>query len=688
MAEDQGGLRRDNVGDSTPWTKLFGAFKVAIDPKKLLLAAVGILLMSLGWALLSAFFFYFRSTPPAAYADSDEGFRALKDDRRVWNLFYEMAGPVPSSLKEAKDNKLVVDAVDLANDYEEFHAIEKAIDHLKKERDNPKTLITMGESGTRDVSLMLGGTTRVRVTSNRKEEIAAIVKAIDQKQLRINDLRIRDPKEQALQVRGYTVSADEDELRRAQDYILGVRAEQLKEIKNESVRAKALLLLDGPAGAKPAGRLRTLPWFEDRGPNQFLLVTGKIESASADGSIRHVPWERGQFAAWFVDDQVPVLLEPLVKFLRPVIYLFDPSAGFWTRVYLVFVIVWSLAVWAVFGGAITRIAVVQVARPTERVGLMEALRFAWSRKKSLISAPLFPLVFIGILTLLLLIFGLIEIWTFFVGDIIIAGLGWPIVLIFGLIMAVTLVGLVGYPLMYATISAEGSDSFDAISRSYSYVYQAPWNYLWYSAVALVYGAVLVFFVGMMGSLMVYLGKWGVSQAAGTYPSRDPAYLCVYAPTSFGWRDLLLHKSNYVTTDAVLNNSGEVVPQRSLNNKHMEEFNWHNQIGAVLVSFWLYLFFLMIVGFGYSYFWTASSIIYLLMRRRVDDTEYDEIYSENEDLDEPYPMPPMPEKEKTEPEGAPLTMVESPTLRGPESAPPPATSGPDGEPKPPTGGGPS
>ncbi len=61
----------------------------------------------------------------------------------------------------------------------------------------------------------------------------------------------------------------------------------------------------------------------------------------------------------------------------------------------------------------------------------------------------------------------------------------------------------------------------------------------------------------------------------------------------------------------------------------------NYIGAVLVSVWLYLLFLLIVGFGYSYFWTASSIIYLLMRHKVDDTDFDEVHLEEEPTEEPF-----------------------------------------------------
>ena len=41
MAEDLDRSRNDNVGKA-PWLKIFAGFKLALDPKKLLLAAVGI----------------------------------------------------------------------------------------------------------------------------------------------------------------------------------------------------------------------------------------------------------------------------------------------------------------------------------------------------------------------------------------------------------------------------------------------------------------------------------------------------------------------------------------------------------------------------------------------------------------------------------------------------------------------
>lgn len=40
-----------------PWTEIFRCFQVALDPRKLLVAAAGILTMSVGWFILSAVFY-------------------------------------------------------------------------------------------------------------------------------------------------------------------------------------------------------------------------------------------------------------------------------------------------------------------------------------------------------------------------------------------------------------------------------------------------------------------------------------------------------------------------------------------------------------------------------------------------------------------------------------------------------
>ncbi len=415
------------------------------------------------------------------------------------------------------------------------------------------------------------------------------------------------------------------------------------------------------------------PWKEDRGPNPYLLVTGQAG----------IPWEAGRFWDWFARDQFLVMIEPLVKFVQPIVYFFSPRSTFSTSLYFLCVMLWTLATWALFGGAITRIAAVQIARG-EKIGLREAMRFTLKRLLSYLMAPLFPLAFVFVILVFMAIFGIIHMIPVF-GDIAWDGLLWWLMLICGLVMAVTLVGLVGWPLMSATISTEGTDSWEAVSRSYSYVYQRPWHYIWYSLVAIAYGAVLVFFVGFMGSLMVYLAKWGVSQTPFvTKADREPAFLFVYAPTSFGWRTLLLegttvHGEKLVDNGEINDNAyadylGNPRPDgKTYEGTDNNPLRWWNKWGAVLVAIWLGIVFLLLLGFGYSYFWGASTIIYLLMRRHVDAAELDEVYLEEDEQEGPYgghftpPVPAAPSAVKP----PSMTMVEAPTLRTPAAAPPPA-----------------
>lgn len=404
--------------------------------------------------------------------------------------------------------------------------------------------------------------------------------------------------------------------------------------------------LAGPAtDTRPNGVFRRAPWNDDRGRNPFLVVAGLFS-----GQMLYQP---GQFWDWALNEQMPVLLEPLVRFLRPVLAILNPNADFFTRVYLLFVIAWTVAVWAFFGGAITRIAVLQIAGKDPPT-LVESMRFVAGKYVHYFAAPLVPVLFIAGIAIITILFGLIHLIPF-VGDLV-DGILWPIPLLMGFAQALLLVGLVGYPLMFPTISAEGSDTFDALSRSYNYVYQSPWRYIWSCLVAVAYGMVVVFFVAFMGSLVVFLTKWSLSQTPGTnyFANRRVDYLFSYAPTTYQWRDILLEQPD-LRTNMPIETRVAFLDQN---------FGWWNYISARLVQFWLILLVMLIVGYGYSYFFTAGTVIYLLMRQSVDDTEFDEVYAEEDLADEPL-LPPPPPPTTT---GPPVQMVDAPTLRVP-SAPP-------------------
>lgn len=654
--------------DASRWpiTKIFSAFRIALDIKKLALAAVGIFATWLGWWLLCVIFY----TPKAPqwndyvseYKTPEQAWTAFRRDRGRWNLLHLLAGPVTGA-----SSSLVVDAGDVAQNPREF----EELDGVQKGR-QPVTF------NLEEMNLILDGTTPFKFElANPADPTTPDAEAANRAQLArlkaseplpFSSVTVHD-KAPHVTVAGVVLKIDDfTRLSGLRKGLIPVSA------LSAGARDRFDRTLARPL-VKPSGKFRVSPWHENRGPNPYLLVMGAVHGADMPFSR-----ERGGVLGWFIHDEVPVLFEPILKFLSPVYYLFLPEAAGWRNwPLLVLIILWFLAVWGYIGGVICRLAAVQFAR-NEKIPIFEGVAFVNQRLRHFFLAPLFPLILLLVLSGILGLFGLVTGWTFFFGDIVVAGLLWPIVVVLGLVMAVLLVGLFAWPLMYPTIAVEGSDSFDALSRSYSYLYQAPWQFLGYIVSALLYGAALIFFVGFMASLTVYLGKWGFSTAPGLTsdePGRDrsPAYLFVHAPTSFGWRDLMLQDSPWAQRVPTVSTGRGAAPAHFvLKDEYRNEISWSNSVGAWLVGMWLGLLFLLVVGFGYSYFWTASTIIYFLMRKKVDDTDFDEIYLDEDEI--PPPPPPSTPRDTAAPKPGTvsLSVVEPPPpVSAPPATPPPPSS---------------
>lgn len=260
----------------------------------------------------------------------------------------------------------------------------------------------------------------------------------------------------------------------------------------------------------------------------------------------------------------------------------------------------SVAVWAFFGAAICRIAAVQLAAE-EQVGLGAALRYACRKWPAYFAAPLFPVGGALLAAIPVLVLG----WLMNV-SLLFGGLLWPLALVAGLLMAVLLLGvLFGWPLMWATISTEGTDSFDALSRSYAYTFQRPLNYLFYAFVAGVIGWLGWIFVQNFAAGVIWMGYWAAGWGCGS------------------------DNINLIMNGTELEGLGGV--------------------GAVLIRFWAGCVKLLAVGFLFSYFWSAAAGIYLLLRRDVDATEMDEVYLDADKSEETFGLPTV----TTDQAGAPV-----------------------------------
>jgi hypothetical protein len=290
------------------------------------------------------------------------------------------------------------------------------------------------------------------------------------------------------------------------------------------------------------------------------------------------PFDSGQGLSQAVAAAAMRVTDPALTFLRPFLEFFavPPAPGeFWHGLLSG---LWAVVVWGLIGGAIARIAVVQVATG-DRVPISQALMYALRHGLALVTAPITP--FLGV--------------AFFAVPCALLGLGYRInhplalsilglfaflPLLSGLAMTVILTALAtGWPLMHAAIAAEGEDAFDAISRSYAYVFQRPARYAAYTALAWLLGIIGVLLVGVLTRVVVGLALWALS---------------------FGAPDTLL---------VALFQGGRGA---------------EGAVAEAIHSGWYNLVWMLGYGWVYSYFWTSAAIIYLLLRHDVDGTDWHDL----------------------------------------------------------------
>ncbi len=294
-----------------------------------------------------------------------------------------------------------------------------------------------------------------------------------------------------------------------------------------------------------------------------------------------------------LQEKAEFIFKPLLHIGRNLFGLLNLNKSWSDVAFLWIQILWALIVWSIFGGAIARIAAVQFARD-ENIGMVAALKFSLSRILGIFSAPLFSAVAVGGLWLVGVVFGMIGNIPY-LGDAIV-GILWIVPLLLGFLAMFVLLGLAGWPLMTATIGVEDSDAFDGFSRTYSYIFGRPWSFAWQLLVALGFGIVAVAIVSLFAKGIVYLAAFSVGGGMGI---EKLSALLRESPVS-----------------AQLLNSAEPIT-----------------LGMRAATMWMHVVALLISGFASSYFWTAYTIIYFLLRQRDDGVELNEVYIRPEDADD-------------------------------------------------------
>lgn len=279
---------------------------------------------------------------------------------------------------------------------------------------------------------------------------------------------------------------------------------------------------------------------------------------------------------------------------------------------------WAVLVWSIFGAAITRSAALWFARE-DRLGLRRSLGWGVVKWPAYCGAATFPLVGVAIATFLPFLLSWMLRFDF---GLLLMGIIWPLILLCGFVLAILLVGfLFGWPLMWPTISTEGTDSFDALSRSYSYTYQRPVHYLFYAAVAGVLGMLAWVVVIIFANGVITFSYWAASWTGG------------------------------VERISVI--------QAAVDATELPDQSWAFVAGIKLIRFWVTVVRTLAVGFLFSYFWCAATYIYFLLRQAVDATEMDEVAVDEEQ--ETYALPPLETEVGTVPQvsDAPTTASQTP-----------------------------
>jgi len=271
------------------------------------------------------------------------------------------------------------------------------------------------------------------------------------------------------------------------------------------------------------------------------------------------------------------LWEPARLLTTPLLTLLDPRSSWGTMLDAVLSLMWLMIVWGICGGAISRIALVQVAE-LRQAGAGEALRFALSSWGPLILAPLCPLLGLAFCGAVAAAFGLLYRLPA-VGPAL-AGAVLVVPLAAGLVMTLLVAGLVaGWPLMHAAVAAGVEDALDALSRTFGYLSQR--------IGALAALLVFVWLEGLIGLELVDLLTGGVIRL-----------------TEWGL--------------------GLTAPGGAVGVLFGEVGGPAGAMAAAGHAFWLAAVRLLAHGWTYSFFWTAAALLYLWLRHDVDGTPWSEI----------------------------------------------------------------
>lgn len=179
-----------------------------------------------------------------------------------------------------------------------------------------------------------------------------------------------------------------------------------------------------------------------------------------------------------------------------------------------------LVVWGLLGGAILRIATLAYTRG-ENPNLIGAIKYSWLHMSGFLGGPILLLAGLLLIAAPLGLARLAMQATWFSA---IAGVMWPVVLVAAVLATLyAFAAQVGWPLLMAATAADGSDSFDAVSRMFAYVYQKPLRLVGY-----------VLLVAMLSIIASIVGQVFLAGVFYTSTIAAPQITSPFATSAIAW----------------------------------------------------------------------------------------------------------------------------------------------------------
>lgn len=247
----------------------------------------------------------------------------------------------------------------------------------------------------------------------------------------------------------------------------------------------------------------------------------------------------------------------------------------------------AVVITAIAGGAISRMAACEFSLGMS-VPWPQGLAFAVKRLASLLGALLGPVVIVWVVAALLALGGLLlRVPALNV----VAGLLYGLTLLVALAAALLMGAYaLAKPLLIPAVACEGADAIDAIQRGYAYVFAKPLRLILYGVILILEGLLMLFVVGALVYAAATLAREASGAIAGEYGR------------------------------ATLAAAHEPAPAAD------PEAGWSTaRAAAWFIRLWLGALFALWAGYALCFYFTASTLLYLAIRRVADGQDMNELW---------------------------------------------------------------